>query len=79
MALNVNKAGVITILTANILYELRYKFKCPLKLQYPNDTLQFPLPNRWSNPNVTFSKQQLYMVIKQVGLNLKAAGLKERS
>lgn len=73
------KGGVITILWASILHDIRNAFGCSLKLQYPNETLKFPLPNRWSNPNKDYSKQQLYMVIKQVSLNLKPAGLKERA
>ena len=68
------KGGVFTILKANVIHTLRTTFKCELKLQYPNDILKFPLPNRWSNHDISFSKQQLYMVIKQVGLNLKPAG-----
>lgn len=72
------KGGVLNILWANVLYSLRRKMGLELKLQYPNSILQFPLPNRWSTPNIEHSKQQLYMVVKQVGLNLKPAGLKQR-
>lgn len=50
-----------------------------LKLQYPNSTLQFPLPNRWSNPNKSYSKQQFYMVVKQIHLTLKQAGTQRRN
>jgi hypothetical protein len=42
-------ASVITILGANLKYDLRYRANCDLKLQSPNKTIQFPLPNRWSN------------------------------
>lgn len=71
----VTKAGVITILLANLKHKYRTKFGCELKLRNPNDTLPFPLPNRWSHPNEKLSMQQTYMVIKQVGLNLKKAGI----
>lgn len=71
----VTKAGVITILLANLKHKIRTQFGAELKLQYPNDTLTFPLPNRWSHPDIDLSKQQTYMVIKQIGLNLKKAGI----
>lgn len=37
------------------------------------------LPNRWCNPESSLSKQQTYMIIKQVGLTLKPSGSKQRS
>jgi hypothetical protein len=39
--------------------------------------MTFPLPSRWSNPVLKHSMQQLYMVIKQVSLNLQKAGTKQ--
>ena len=75
---SVIKGGVLTILSATIRHELKYMLGWKLKLQYPNDTLQFPLPNRWTNPDKGLSKQQTYMVIKQVGLNLKTANTEIR-
>jgi hypothetical protein len=76
---SVTKAGALGIAFANVRHMLKYKFKVPLKLQYPNDTLQFPLPNRWSHPDKAMSMQQTYMVIKQVGLNFKPAGVEQRN
>lgn len=70
--------GVINILWANITHNMRKMLGFDLKLQYPNNTLKFPLPNRWSNPDPNYSKQQFYMIVKQVALNLKPAGMKER-
>ena len=69
---------MLGILFANYRHRIKTKLGFKLKLEYPNDTLQFPLPNRWCHPNKAFSMQQTYMVIKQVGLNLKPAGIKER-
>jgi hypothetical protein len=74
----VDKAGVFTILAAKIRHDLRFSRKIPLRLEYPNAILEFPLPNRWSNPDKDVSKQQLYMVFKQVSINVKKAGLEER-
>lgn len=64
---------------ATFKHDMRFKLGSELKLQYPNNTLQFPLPNRWSNEDKTLSKQQTYMLTKQVSLNLKPAGIKERN
>ena len=72
---SVNIVGVTNILTANMMYSLKYALGVPLKLKYPNKTMEFPLPNRWSNPDKSKAKQQTYMVIKTVLLNLKKAGL----
>ena len=47
----VQLAGVITILWAKTCHEIKYSLGWPLKLQIPNDTLRFPLPNRWSSPD----------------------------
>lgn len=70
-------ASVITILGANIRYDLRYRCRVPLKLKSPNEVIQFPLPNRWSNDKEN-SKQQFFMVIKQLSLSLKTASIKEK-
>lgn len=67
----VNMVGVFNILGANIKHDIKASLGFPLKLEYPNKTLQFPLPNRWSNPDISKAKQQLYMVIKTVMINLK--------
>lgn len=74
----VTLVGALNILTANLKYEIKYKFGTTLKLEYPNSTMQFPLPNTWSNPDKAMSKQQIYMVAKQAAVNLKDAGLKKR-
>ena len=76
---SVNLVGVANILAANMKYNLRWKLNTPLRLEYPNKTLEFPLPNRWSNPDVSKAKQQLYMVIKTVMINLKKAGPQQRA
>jgi hypothetical protein len=70
--------GVINIMWANITHNMRKMLGFDLKLQYPNNTIKFPLPNRWSNPDISYSKQQSYMIVKQVALNIKAAGMKKR-
>lgn len=68
----------MTILSANFKHDLRFRFNSPLKLQNPNKSIQFPLPNRWSTDK-EFAKQQLFMVIKQVSLNMKASGEAEKN
>ena len=49
----------------------------PLELKYCNDTLQFPLPNRWATPDTSKAKQQTYMLLKQVLLSNNPAGSKQ--
>lgn len=71
----ISLGAVGTIIKANILHEIRAMRKQPLRLQNCNETLQFPLPNRWSSPA---AKQQKYMLVKQIILNLEQAGLKQR-
>jgi hypothetical protein len=71
-------ASTMTILSANFKHDLSFRFKAPLKLQNPNKSIQFPLPNRWSTDK-EFAKQQLFMVIKQVSLNMKASGEAEKN
>lgn len=58
---------------------IRSALKRPLKLQPPNDTIGFPLTNRWSNPNPALSQQALYMVVKQLELNAKSSGKEQKT
>ena len=72
------KGDIVSILKANAMHTIRTALNCDLKLQYPNDIVKFPLPNRWSSHDPSYSKQQLYMVIKQVTLIRKPAGEVQR-
>jgi hypothetical protein len=43
------KASSIQILLATLKYNFKFQMGAELKLEYPNQTLQFPLPNTWTN------------------------------
>ena len=56
----------LSVVYANLRHIARGKFGSELKLQHPNDSFKFPLPNRFSCPaDRDSSKQRLYMTIKQ--------------
>lgn len=71
-----NTVVTVSVLKANLVQSIRHKLGLRLKLQYPNNTIKFPLPNQWTSEK-QYSRQSLSLVVKQIGVTSRDSGHKE--
>jgi hypothetical protein len=69
---------MIAIVKAQAMTGLRTKLNSHLKLVENNESMQWPLPNRFATNDVLYAKQQQYMIIKLLKLHGVPAGKPEQ-